>query len=145
MSDWSPLRFAWRSAVGHRRGQTVALLALSALITACTAFAPVYDRAMQQALVDTLLAGAGTTGRTVTVESEGRVDAGGASEARDPRDLRAMVPPAMSAVLGPPVLGRTAVVTPAGGDGPAHRAAGLARRCVRPRTPGLGHLSRGGR
>ncbi|MCK9824627.1 hypothetical protein NOCD_14170 [Nocardioides cavernae] len=118
MSGWSPLRFAWRSAVGHRRGQTVALLTLSALITACIAFAPVYDRAMQQALVDTLLAGAGTTGRTVTVESEGVVDAGGASEARDPRDLHAMVPSTMSAVLGPAVLGRTAVVTPVAGDVP---------------------------
>ena len=53
---WSPFRFAWRSALGHRRGQTLALVAVSALVTACTAFAPVYDRAMQQALVDTLLA-----------------------------------------------------------------------------------------
>src|SRR5688500_5179631 len=59
-SRWSPIRFARRSALGHRRGQALALVAVSALITACTAFAPLYDRAMQQALVDTLLANAST-------------------------------------------------------------------------------------
>lgn len=115
---WSPARFAWRSATGHRLGQTVALLAVAALITACTAFAPVYDRAMQQALVDTQLAGAGTQGRTVVVESAALNFAGGATEARDPRELQAMVPADMSAVLGPPVLGRTAIVTPVDGDVP---------------------------
>lgn len=118
MSGWSPARFAWGSAAGHRRGQTLALVAVSALITACTTFAPVYDRAMQQALVDTLLAAATIDGRTVTVESDAVVDAGGATDARDPRELQALVPPAMSAVLGPPVLGRTAVVTPVAGAVP---------------------------
>ena len=66
---WSPVRHAWRSASRHRRGQAVALVAISALITACTVFAPVYDRAMQQALVDTLLAHATPAEATVTVVS----------------------------------------------------------------------------
>ncbi len=111
-TSWSPLRFARRTAWGHRRGQTLALVAVSALITACTAFAPVYDRAMQQALVDTLLAHASPAERAVTVVSEATVDAGGATEARDPRDLQTLVPRDLSAQLGPPVLGRTAFVTP---------------------------------
>ena len=64
---WSPIRLARRSALGHRRGQTLALVAVSALITACTAFAPIYDRAMQQALVDTLLANASTDELVVSV------------------------------------------------------------------------------
>ena len=116
--QWSPLRFARQSALGHRRGQTLALVAVSALITACIAFVPVYDRAMQQALVDTLLAQASTDEKAVTVQSEATVDAGGATEARDPRDLQAMVPSDVAARLGPPVLGRTAFVTPVVGDVP---------------------------
>ncbi len=117
-SGWSPLRFARRSALGHRRGQTAALVAVSALITACTAFTPVYDRAMQQALVDTLLARSTTAEKAVIVVSEAEVNAGGAAEARDPRDLQAMVPRDVAVRLGPPVLGRTASVTPAAGDVP---------------------------
>jgi putative ABC transport system permease protein len=117
-SSWSPARFAWRSAVGHRRGQALALVAVSALITACTAFAPVYDRAMQQALVDTLLARASPAERAVTVVSEATIDAGGETDARDPRDLQALVPRDVAARLEPPVLGRTAIVTPVTGDVP---------------------------
>ncbi len=40
----------------HRPGQALAIVLLSALVTACAAFAPLYDRAMQQALVDLDLA-----------------------------------------------------------------------------------------
>lgn len=115
---WSPIRFARQSALGHRRGQTFALAAVSALITACTAFTPVYDRAMQQALVETLLAHASPTDKTVIVQSESLVTAGGATDARDPRDLQAMVPGDVAALLGPAVLGRTASVTPVAGAVP---------------------------
>lgn len=117
-SGWSPVRFARSSALGHRRGQTLALVAVSALITACTAFAPVYDRAMQQALVDTLLTRTSPAERTVAVVSEATVDAGGATDARDPRELRASVPSDVAARLGTPVLGRTAIVTPTTGGVP---------------------------
>ncbi|PKH44286.1 FtsX-like permease family protein [Nocardioides alpinus] len=117
-ASWSPARLAWRSAVGHRRGQALALVAVSALITACTAFAPVYDRAMQQALVYTLLARASPAEKAVTVVSQATIDAGGETDARDPRDLRALVPADVAAHLEPPVLGRTAIVTPVAGDVP---------------------------
>lgn len=115
---WSPVRHAWGAAWGHRRGQALALVAISALVTACTAFAPVYDRIMQQALVDTLLAQATPAERTVTVLSESRVFAGSALEARDPRALEALFPDAVDVRLAPAVLGRTATVTPAGGAVP---------------------------
>jgi hypothetical protein len=91
---------------------------VAALITACTAFAPVYDRAMQQALVDTLLVRATTAERTVTVLSEATVDASGATEARDPEILAGMVPQDVATWLDPPVLGRTASVTAPVGEVP---------------------------
>ena len=115
---WSSLRFSLRSALGHRRGQTLTLVAVAALITACTAFAPVYDRAMQQALVATRLAQATPDEVSVTVQSEAVVDAGGAAEARDPRALRDLLPNGVAAELEPAVLGRTAVVTPEAGELP---------------------------
>ena len=109
---WSPARHAWRAAWGHRRGQALALVAISALITACTAFAPVYDRAMQQALVDTLLAQATPAEASVTLVSESSDFAGGAIDSRDPREVAALIPDDVAARLGPVVLGRTAIVTP---------------------------------
>lgn len=104
--------------MGHRRGQALVLVAVSALITASTAFAPVYDRVMQQALVDTLLAHASAAEKTVTVVSDAVVNASGETEARDPRDLQALVPDDVAARLEPSVLGRTAIVTPVAGDVP---------------------------
>ncbi len=115
---WSPVRFAWRSAVGHRRGQALALVAVPALITACTAFAPVYDRAMQQAVVDTLLLHASAPEKSVTVVSEALINAGGEEGPRDPRDLEELVPPDVVERLDPPVLGRSAIVSPIGGTVP---------------------------
>ncbi len=115
---WSPARHAWRAAWYHRRGQALALVAISALITACTAFAPVYDRAMQQALVDTLLAQATPAEATVTVVSESSDFAGGPSDSRDPREVEALIPDDVAARLGPVVLGRTGIVTPTTGEVP---------------------------
>ncbi|HXH78944.1 ABC transporter permease [Nocardioides sp.] len=109
---WSPFRFAWRSALGHRRGQTLALVAVSALITACTAFAPVYDRAMQHALVDTLLANASATEKSVVLVSESDELSSGATEPRSPGKLEEFIPAAVTDGLEPVVLGRTASVTP---------------------------------
>lgn len=117
-ATWSPVLFAWRSATGHRRGQTAALVVLSALITACVAFAPVHGRAMQQALVDTLLAQASGTDRVVAVRSDSAVNAIGVTEALDPRELQSMVPAGVAAGLGPPVLGRSALVSPTTGPVP---------------------------
>ena len=117
-TGWSPIGLAARSALRHRRGQTAALLAMSALITACIGFAPVYDRAMQQALVDTLLAQTSVRDRVVAIDSESAVNAMGITQARDPEELRDLVPEAMASLLEPAVLGRTAVVSPVEGRVP---------------------------
>ncbi|NPC44075.1 FtsX-like permease family protein [Nocardioides sp. zg-1230] len=114
---WSPGRHAWRSAWRHRRGQALALVAISALVTACTTFAPVYDRAMQQSLVDTLLAQATPAEATVTLVSESSDFAGG-TEPRDPRELAMRIPDDQAARLGPVVLGRSAIVVPTTGEVP---------------------------
>lgn len=45
----------WK-AIRYRRAQALVIAALAALITACAVFAPLYDRALQQALVATRLA-----------------------------------------------------------------------------------------
>ena len=116
--EWSPVRHAWRSAWGHRRGQAVALVAISVLITACTAFAPTYDRAMQQALVDTLLANATPADAAVVLVSESSEYPGGSTDSRDPRELEGLFPEEVAAHTGAAVLGRTAIVTPATGDNP---------------------------
>lgn len=102
----------------RRRGETAALVAVAALITACIGFAPVYDRAMQQALVHTLLTQASTSDRVVAIESESAVSAIGTTQARDPRELRDLVPEGVSSRLGEPVLGRTAIVAPTEGRVP---------------------------
>lgn len=115
---WSAARHAWRAAWGHRRAQSLALVALSALITACTAFAPTYDRAMQQALVDTLLAHATPADAAVVLVSESSQYPGGSVDSRDPRELEGLLPGEVTAHTGPAVLGRTAIVTPEAGDNP---------------------------
>jgi putative ABC transport system permease protein len=115
---WSALRFAWRSALGHRRGQTLTLIAVSALITACTPFAPVYVGAMHHALVDILLANASVTEKGVTVVSEAAEVSSGATEPRNPRELEALVPKDVAAGLDPLLLGRTASVTTIEGEIP---------------------------
>jgi len=88
------------------------------LLTSCVAFAPIYDRAMQQALVDTLFDSASTADQVVGLQSKAAVNAIGTTEARDPRELQALLPPEVAARLAPSVLGRTALVTPAEGDVP---------------------------
>ena len=59
----------WR----YRPGQALALVALAALVAACAVFAPLYDRAIQQAVVRTTLDGAAplTTGVQLSTVSAG--------------------------------------------------------------------------
>ncbi|GAA1932505.1 FtsX-like permease family protein [Nocardioides hwasunensis] len=117
-SGQPPGRRGWWSALRHRRGQAAALLAVSALITACTAFAPVYERAMQQALAETLLSQASTAERVVALGSESAVNAIGVTEARDPRELQALLPADVAGRLGDVVLDRRALVSPTTGAVP---------------------------
>lgn len=115
---WSPVRHAWRSSVRHRRSQALALVAVSALVTACTVFAPLYDRAMQEALVDTLLQRTTPAERTVSLVSSSGAYAGGTSDSRAPAEIEGLLDDEVLAHLGPVVYGRTAIVTPTTGAVP---------------------------
>ena len=63
-------------AIRYRRLQTLVLLVLSALITACAVLAPLYDRAMQQALTRLTVDAAGISDTAVQVRSSSRYEYG---------------------------------------------------------------------
>lgn len=60
------------SAIRYRRGQALVLLVLSALITSCAVLAPLYDRAMQQALTRLTLDSAAAGDASIQVASVSR-------------------------------------------------------------------------
>lgn len=93
------------SALRYRVGQVVTIALLSALITMCAAFAPVYDRAMQQAAVDVTLENASGVERDLQIFGP---DTGWLPERTDPEDLVDYVPDS-DPVFDPPVLGRNAI------------------------------------
>ena len=63
-------------AVRYRRLQALMLLALSALITACTVLAPLYDRAMQQALTRLTVDAASSSATAIQVAAMSRFNSG---------------------------------------------------------------------
>src|SRR6476646_4265869 len=98
--------------IRHRPGQAVAIALLSALVTTCAAFAPLYDRAMQQALVDIDLARSTVvvTGLEVTSTAVPASSFGPRGRARplDTDALLAMVPDRLRASYHEPVRGFSA-------------------------------------
>lgn len=101
----------WR----YRPFQAAAIAALAALITACAAFAPLYDRAMQQALTDIAIAHepASVVGLQLRAEAgEADYRGGPAPTLPDPEDVLAKVPDAMRSYYLDPVLGSSATVRP---------------------------------
>lgn len=123
----------------YRPVQAVVLVLLSALVTACAAFAPLYDRAMQQALVavDIEQATIVETGLQVTsasitppVYSQGRSDAPTPPPA--PEDLLAQLPAGLLSAYQPPVLGLSANVIrqPAGPRDPGGPLVWLDDQCA---------------
>lgn len=81
------------AALRYRTGQAVALALLSALVTACAVFAPLYDRTMLQSLVDVRLAHASLLLSSVQLEAASR-DVG-----RFSSDARPTPPPAPTALV----------------------------------------------
>jgi hypothetical protein len=59
-------------AIRYRLGQGLVLLVLAALITACAVLAPLYDRAMQQALTRLTVDGASSSATAIEVRSVSR-------------------------------------------------------------------------
>lgn len=86
------------AAMRYRRVQALVIVALSALITACAVFAPLYERAVEQALVVARLSELPSVDRAITVSSV-QVAPGG--EGVD--QLSALVPDRLRAVTGPVV------------------------------------------
>jgi len=96
-------------SVRYRPFQALALATLAALVTACAAFAPLYDRAMQQALTDITVERAEPS--RVALQLTGGSDSEeGASLAR-PEALEELVTPAMRASYAEPVLGYRATAS----------------------------------
>ena len=106
--------------IRHRPGQAVAIALLSALVTTCAAFAPLYDRAMQQALVDIDLARStvAVTGLQLTSTAIPASTFGPPGRVRplDTGDLLAMVPDRLRASYGEPVRGFSADAVKAPGQ-----------------------------
>lgn len=107
--------------IRHRPGQAVAIALLSALVTTCAAFAPLYDRAMQQALVDIDLARStvAVTGLQLTSKAVAPTTSFGPRGRARPLatgDLLAMVPDRLRSSYREPVRGYSADVARAPGQ-----------------------------
>ncbi|HST66400.1 MAG TPA: FtsX-like permease family protein, partial [Mycobacteriales bacterium] len=101
------------SAIRYRRMQAVVLLVLAGLITACAVLAPLYDRAMQQALTRLTLDSAGGSDASIQLRSVSRF---AYSEAADidpatPDKLAGLLPDPARRWFGPPVDGASVFVT----------------------------------
>lgn len=101
--------------IRYRPFQAAAIAALAALITACAAFAPLYDRAMQQALTDIAIAheqpavvGLQLSGEAGDPDFRG----GPAPTLPRPEDLLRRVPADTQAYYRDPVFGYSASVRP---------------------------------
>ncbi|MGI9157778.1 MAG: FtsX-like permease family protein, partial [Marmoricola sp.] len=96
--------------IRYRRLQALTIALLAALVTTCAVFAPLYDRATQQALVDVKLAQAPIQLSGLALSSakpEGN-NFSGASEqlvpVQDPKDLVALVPASVRSHFARPVV-----------------------------------------
>ncbi|MEP6631771.1 MAG: ABC transporter permease [Lapillicoccus sp.] len=78
-----------RAALRQRRAQTLVVLVLSALVTTCLVFAPLYTRALEQAMVRTMLAEAPAQESGLRLESVSSTEP---ALAQQPDALAALVP-----------------------------------------------------
>jgi len=99
-------------ALAYRKGQAAALALLAALVTACAVFAPLYDRAMQQALVDVKVTEAPAPDTSLVIE-ERAVPLTDQPSPRvpGPESLTAAVPSGLRHWFGKPSYGWTAEAT----------------------------------
>ena len=106
--------------VRYRPLQALALATLAALVTACATFAPLYDRAMRQALTDITVerADPATAGLLLVATRAGDSGFGFQNRHRPqrPEDVAAIVPPAVRAAYRSPVLGYAADANPMPGS-----------------------------
>lgn len=95
----------------YRRGQAGVVLALSALVTACLVFAPMYTAALGRAALASRLALTSSADLSLSVVSSSVDDP---TLTRTPEQLAAYLPPDLAAHFDPPIRQRAVVVRPAG-------------------------------
>ncbi len=88
------------SALRHRRGQVLVLLLVSALVVTCAAFAPIFARSVDQAVLRTHVeqADPNEVATSVTYTRDA-----GSKDKEMPEDLEAKVPAALTAISKTPV------------------------------------------
>jgi putative ABC transport system permease protein len=102
------------SAIRYRRLQALVLLALSAVITACAVVAPLYDRAMQQALTRLTVDSAPTSATAIQIRSLSRFAFGVGSPAYAAASLdqlAGLLPAPARSWFQPPIRGVSLLVT----------------------------------
>lgn len=83
------------AAIRYRPAQAALLALLSAIVVGCAAFAPLYERALEQSLVRAGLARLSTVGTAVELSNSGP------AERLDPARILAVMPTSLAAVYGP--------------------------------------------
>jgi putative ABC transport system permease protein len=102
------------AAIRYRRLQALVLLALSALITACTVLAPLYDRAMQQALTRLTVDSAPAGGTAIQLRSLSRFRFGVGSPSYQPASqdqLAGLLPASARSWFEPRIDGASLLVS----------------------------------
>ena len=94
-------------ATRYRRAQALVVLVLSALVTACVVFAPMYNRALQQAMVTARLHSEPAQSSGISLTSFSAVDQ---SSVKTPDALVGFVPPSLGEHFLTPIRGRYLVV-----------------------------------
>ncbi len=94
-------------ATRYRRAQALVVLVLSSLVTACVVFAPMYNRALQQAMVTARLQAEPAQSSGLSLTSYSAVNQ---ATVRSPDQLADFVPPSLSSHYQPPIRGRYVVV-----------------------------------
>lgn len=100
-------------AIRYRRLQALVLLVLAALITACAVLAPLYDRAMQQALTRLTVDAAGVSATAIQLRTSSRYEYGPELADAPPAtadQLAGLLPEPARAWFGPRVDGATVLV-----------------------------------
>lgn len=91
------------SAIRYRPWQAVALVCISAVVAGTAILAPLYDRALQQALVSSLISQASPDVTSVTLRSAGRFDSRGPSAPFSTSRLLDRFPESVRPYFGEPV------------------------------------------
>src|SRR3954465_2949835 len=88
-------------ALRYRRAQTLVVVVLAALVTTCLVLAPLYTRALEQAMIRTMLLGAPAEQTGLRL---GSTSSAAPQAALTPDALEQLLPEALRGYVGPPVV-----------------------------------------